>query len=64
MLWGQKDQKDMKALDDTLQIKEKQLKKKGWHKDRQRKVGEPNRYRGKEKLEKLSMTDEMWNNRW
>lgn len=60
MLWGQKDQKVMKALDDTLQIKEKQLKKK---KDDtridKRKVGEPNRYRGKEKLEKLSMTDEM-----
>lgn len=48
MLWGQKDQKDMKALDATLQIKENQLKKKG-HKERQRKVGEPNRYRGKEK---------------
>lgn len=48
----------MKALDATLQIKENQLKKKG-HKERQRKVGEPNRYRGKEKQEeKLSITDE------
>jgi len=48
MLWGQKDQKDMKALDATLQIKRESIEKKK-DTERQRKVGEPNRYRGKEK---------------
>lgn len=48
----------MKALDATLQIKRESIEKKK-DTERQRKVGEPNRYRGKEKQEeKLSITDE------
>jgi len=39
MLWGQKDQKDMKALDATLQIKRESIEKKKGHRETKKSRG-------------------------